>query len=123
MVLTGSFLEAVHMVSTLGIVGDSTGGIVFTLLLSGSVLVPVNRRIAVITGRPAILVSTSLKTSSRIHDGPDDDLREQVDITAFFTLPIHGGSISCLIGATSPAEKRIEQLRQLEREEKMTQTA
>ena len=47
---------------------------------------------------------------------PEEDLREQAEMNAFFIIPISKGFIGRLARTHPPTEKRVEQLRELERE-------
>ena len=75
-----------------------------------------DRGAAVITGRPSALASALRKISSGIERVPDQDLRDQAEMNAFFIIPIKAGFIGRLFSTHPPTEKRIERLQQLERE-------
>ena len=75
-----------------------------------------DRGAAAITGRPAALASALMKISGRMDDVPEDDLREQAEMNAFFIVPIRTGVIARLARTHPPTEKRLERLRRLERE-------
>ena len=75
-----------------------------------------DRGAAVITGRPSALASALMKISGRMDQVPQDDLREQSEMNAFFIIPIKSGIISRLFSTHPSTENRIERLRQLERE-------
>lgn len=75
-----------------------------------------DRGAAVITGRPSALASALMKISGRMDQVPQDDLREQSEMNAFFIIPIKSGFISRLFSTHPSTENRIERLRQLERE-------
>ena len=74
-----------------------------------------DRGAAAITGRPSALASALMKISGNMDRVPEEDLREQAEMNAFFIIPIGKGVISSLARTHPPTEKRIEQLRELER--------
>jgi heat shock protein HtpX len=71
---------------------------------------------ASITGRPAALAAALAKIDGRMDKVPKEDLRDQAEMNAFFIIPIKSGFIASLARTHPPTEKRIERLRQLERE-------
>ncbi|WP_332897618.1 zinc metalloprotease HtpX [Haladaptatus sp. CMSO5] len=71
---------------------------------------------AIITGRPSALASALMKISSGMERVPKEDLREQAEMNAFFIIPIKSGFIGRIASTHPPMEKRIEKLRELERE-------
>jgi len=71
---------------------------------------------AVITGNPAALASALAAIDSRMQDTPTEDLREQAEMNAFFIIPIQKGFIGRIARTHPSTEKRIEKLRNLERE-------
>jgi len=71
---------------------------------------------AAITGQPSALASALAKISNRMDRVPDEDLREQTDMNALFVIPIESGLIARLFRTHPPTEKRIDRLRDLERE-------
>ncbi|WP_435334502.1 zinc metalloprotease HtpX [Haloarchaeobius sp. TZWWS8] len=71
---------------------------------------------AIITGKPAALASALMAIDSEMHRVPTDDFREQAEMNAFFIIPISGSMITRLFSTHPRTEKRIERLRQLERE-------
>ena len=71
-----------------------------------------DRGAATITGRPSALATIS----GRMDRVPEEDLREQAEMNAFFIIPISTGIVGRLARTHPPTEKRIEQLRELERE-------
>jgi heat shock protein HtpX len=75
-----------------------------------------DRGAATITGKPSALASALLKISGRMDQVPKEDLREQAEMNAFFIIPIRSGFIGKLASTHPPTEKRVEKLRQLERE-------
>ncbi len=75
-----------------------------------------DRGAAAITGKPAALASALMKIAGRMDKVPKEDLREQAEMNAFFIIPIRAGFIGRLFSTHPPTEKRVEQLRTLERE-------
>ncbi|WP_262178885.1 zinc metalloprotease HtpX [Haloarcula laminariae] len=71
---------------------------------------------ASITGRPAALATALMKIDSGMEKVPEDDLRGQSEMNAFFIIPIRSGFIGRLFSTHPSTEKRIERLRDLERE-------
>ncbi|PSP58638.1 zinc metalloprotease HtpX [Halobacteriales archaeon QH_8_67_36] len=71
---------------------------------------------ASITGRPAALATALMKIDSGMEKVPSEDLRGQSEMNAFFIIPIRSGFIGRLFSTHPSTEKRIERLRQLERE-------
>jgi len=71
---------------------------------------------ASITGRPAALATALTKIDSGMERVPSEDLRGQSEMNAFFIIPIRSGFIGRLFSTHPSTEKRIERLRQLERE-------
>jgi heat shock protein HtpX len=71
---------------------------------------------AVITGKPSALASALLKISGRMENVPKEDLRDQAEMNAFFIIPIKSGIVGRLFSTHPPTEKRVERLRELERE-------
>ncbi|MDS0260018.1 zinc metalloprotease HtpX [Haloarcula sp. S1CR25-12] len=71
---------------------------------------------ASITGRPAALATALTKIDSGMEKVPKDDLRGQSEMNAFFIIPIRSGFVGRLFSTHPSTEKRIERLRQLERE-------
>jgi heat shock protein HtpX len=69
-----------------------------------------------ITGKPSALASALMKISGRMDKVPKEDMREQAEMNAFFIIPIRKGFIGKLASTHPPTEKRIEQLREMERE-------
>ncbi len=47
---------------------------------------------------------------------PKEDLREQAEMNAFFIIPIRAGAIGRLFSTHPPTERRVDRLRELERE-------
>jgi len=75
-----------------------------------------DRGAATITGRPSALASALLKISGRMDDVPREDLRDQAEMNAFFIIPIRSGAIGRLFSTHPSTEKRVERLRELERQ-------
>ena len=75
-----------------------------------------DRGAATITGNPSALATALMKISGRMDKVPDEDLREQAEMNAFFIIPITRGFIGKIASTHPPTEKRIEKLRELERE-------
>ena len=75
-----------------------------------------DRGAAVITGKPSALASALMKISGNMEKIPQDDLREQAEMNAFFIIPIRSGFIGRLFSTHPSTERRIERLRELERE-------
>ncbi len=71
---------------------------------------------ASITGRPAALATALMKIDSGMEKVPSEDLRGQSEMNAFFIIPIRAGFIGRLFSTHPSTEKRIERLRDLERE-------
>ena len=71
---------------------------------------------ALITGKPSALASALLTIDGRMDRVPDEDLREQAEMNAFFVIPIDRGFVGRIARTHPPTEKRVERLRALERE-------
>ena len=71
---------------------------------------------ALITGQPSALASALLKIDGRMDRVPQEDLREQSEMNAFFILPAKGNTITKLFSTHPSTEKRVDRLRDLERE-------
>jgi len=74
-----------------------------------------DRGAAAITGNPGALASALMKISGRMDQVPKNDMREEAEMNAFFIIPIKSGVVGRLFSTHPPTEKRIDQLRQLER--------
>ena len=74
-----------------------------------------DRGAAAITGNPSALASALMKISGQMDKVPKDDMREEAEMNAFFIIPIKSGIVGQLFSTHPPTEKRIEQLRDLER--------
>ncbi|WP_138007954.1 zinc metalloprotease HtpX [Halalkalirubrum salinum] len=75
-----------------------------------------DRGAAAITGNPAALASALMAINGRMDRVPKEDLREQAEMNAFFIFPIRSGFIGRIASTHPPMEKRIERLREMERE-------
>ncbi|XVH32879.1 zinc metalloprotease HtpX [Haloferacaceae archaeon DSL9] len=75
-----------------------------------------DRGAAIITGKPSALASALMTIDGRMDRVPKEDLREQAEMNAFFIIPIRSGLIGKLASTHPSTEKRIERLRELERE-------
>jgi heat shock protein HtpX len=75
-----------------------------------------DRGAAAITGKPSALASALATIDGRMDRVPEEDLRDQAEMNAFFIIPIRSGFIGKLASTHPPTEKRIERLRELERE-------
>jgi len=71
---------------------------------------------ALITGKPSALASALLTIEGGMDRVPGEDLREQAEMNAFFVIPIDRGFIGRIARTHPPTEKRVEKLRDLERE-------
>ncbi|WP_226482303.1 zinc metalloprotease HtpX [Natrinema amylolyticum] len=111
--------------------GGGGGGIVVAILVSLVVWIisylliralsryreyAADRGAAAITGNPSALASALLKISGEMDKVPKDDMREEAEMNAFFIIPIRSGVIGRLFSTHPPTERRVEQLRDLERE-------
>jgi len=75
-----------------------------------------DRGAAVITGNPSALASALLRIDGRMDNVPREDLREQAEMNAFFIIPIRSGFIGKIASTHPSTERRVERLRDLERE-------
>ncbi len=71
---------------------------------------------AVITGKPSALASALMKIDGDMEKVPKDDMRDQAEMNAFFIIPIKTGFVGKLFSTHPSTEKRVERLRDLERE-------
>ena len=71
---------------------------------------------AAITGKPGALASALMTINGRMDKVPDDDLRGQAEMNAFFVIPIKSGTIGKLFSTHPDTETRVERLRDLEKE-------
>ena len=75
-----------------------------------------DRGAVVITGKPSALASALMTIDGRMDRVPDEDLRKQSEMNAFFIVPISKGAIAKFFKTHPPTEKRVDRLRELERE-------
>ncbi|ELY84574.1 zinc metalloprotease HtpX [Natrinema altunense] len=75
-----------------------------------------DRGAAAITGNPSALASALLKISGEMDKVPKDDMREEAEMNAFFIIPIKSGIVGRLFSTHPSTERRVDQLRDLERE-------
>jgi heat shock protein HtpX len=71
---------------------------------------------AAITGQPSALASALTKLSGEMDQVPSEDAREQAEMNAFFIIPIRKGFVGSLFRTHPATEKRVERLRDLERQ-------
>ena len=71
---------------------------------------------AMISGKPSKLASALLKIDNRIDKVPQEDLRDQAEMNAFFIIPIKSGIVGRLFRTHPTTERRVERLRELEKE-------
>ncbi|MFB6070672.1 MAG: zinc metalloprotease HtpX, partial [Halanaeroarchaeum sp.] len=57
-----------------------------------------------------------LKIDTRMDRVPEEDLRDQAEMNAFFIVPISAGIVGRLFRTHPTTESRVERLRALERE-------
>jgi heat shock protein HtpX len=75
-----------------------------------------DRGAAAITGKPGALASALLAIDDSMDQVPTEDLRDQSEMNAFFIIPIRSGFVGRVFSTHPPTEKRVEALRELERE-------
>ena len=75
-----------------------------------------DRGAATITGNPGALASALMTISGEVDKVPDKDLREEAEMNAFFIIPLKSGVVGRLFSTHPATERRVEALRQLERE-------
>ena len=63
------------------------------------------------------LASALMSISGRMDNVPQEDLRDQAEMNAFFIIPIRSGFIGKIASTHPPTEKRIEKLRELEKQQ------
>ncbi|WP_458187771.1 zinc metalloprotease HtpX [Haladaptatus sp. NG-WS-4] len=71
---------------------------------------------ATITGKPSALASALMTIDGRMDKVPKEDLREEAEMNAFFIIPIRSGFVGRLFSTHPSTERRVERLRELERE-------
>jgi len=75
-----------------------------------------DRGAAAITGNPSALASALMTISGRMDRVPQEDLREQAEMNAFFVIPIKSGVVGRLFSTHPPTERRVERLRDMARD-------
>ncbi|MFO8116287.1 MAG: zinc metalloprotease HtpX [Halorubrum sp.] len=75
-----------------------------------------DRGAALITGKPGALASALMTIDGRMDRVPEEDLRQEAEMNAFFIIPIRSGFIGKLASTHPATENRIDRLRELERE-------
>ena len=75
-----------------------------------------DRGAASITGNPGALASALLTIDGRMDQVPSEDLRDEAEMNAFFIIPIRKGFIGRIASTHPPTERRVDRLRDLERE-------
>ena len=72
---------------------------------------------AILTGAPLALASALSKISDDVYRIPEKDLRQVEHANAFFIVSaIKGNKMAALLSSHPPLEKRIERLRNMQRE-------
>ncbi|WP_284012772.1 zinc metalloprotease HtpX [Halobaculum litoreum] len=71
---------------------------------------------AAISGKPGALASALVTIDSGMDRVPKEDLRDTAEMNAFFVIPIRSGFVGKLFSTHPSTEKRVERLRELERE-------
>jgi heat shock protein HtpX len=72
-----------------------------------------DRGAAIITGQPSALASALTKISGGMEKVPDEDLRDQAEMNAFFIHPVKAGFVGKLASTHPSTEKRIERLQDM----------
>ncbi len=75
-----------------------------------------DRGAALITGKPGALASALMTIDGRMDKVPEEDLREEAEMNAFFIIPIKAGFVGKIASTHPSTENRIEKLRELEKE-------
>ncbi|GAA0531429.1 zinc metalloprotease HtpX [Halorubrum ejinorense] len=75
-----------------------------------------DRGAALITGKPGALASALMTIDGRMDKVPKEDLREEAEMNAFFIIPIKAGFVGRIASTHPSTERRIEKLRDLEKE-------
>jgi heat shock protein HtpX len=75
-----------------------------------------DRGAAAITGNPSALAGALMAISGRMDRVPQEDLREQAEMNAFFVIPIKSGFVGRVFSTHPPTERRVERLREMARE-------
>ena len=71
---------------------------------------------AAISGKPGALASALVTIDGGMDRVPDEDLRDTAEMNAFFVIPIKSSVVGKLFSTHPSTEKRVERLRDLERE-------
>ncbi|MFB6095082.1 MAG: zinc metalloprotease HtpX [Halodesulfurarchaeum sp.] len=71
---------------------------------------------AMISGKPSQLASALMKIDSRMDRVPQEDLRDQAEMNAFFIIPVKAGVVGKLFRTHPTTENRVERLRELEQQ-------
>jgi len=72
---------------------------------------------AVLTGAPLQLASALSKISNDMYQIPEKDLRQVKHANAFFIVPtLNGDNLAAMLSSHPPMEKRIERLREMQRQ-------
>jgi heat shock protein HtpX len=71
---------------------------------------------AMISGKPSKLASALLKIDNRMDKVPEEDLRSEAEMNAFFIIPIRKGLVGRLFRTHPTTDKRVERLRELEKQ-------
>jgi heat shock protein HtpX len=75
-----------------------------------------DRGAALITGKPGALASALMTIDGRMDKVPEEDLREEAEMNAFFIIPIKAGFVGKIASTHPSTDNRIEKLRELEKE-------
>ena len=75
-----------------------------------------DRGAALITGKPGALASALMTIDGRMDRVPEEDLREEAEMNAFFIIPIKAGFVGKIASTHPSTENRIERLREMEKE-------
>ncbi|PSQ57156.1 zinc metalloprotease HtpX [Halobacteriales archaeon SW_8_68_21] len=75
-----------------------------------------DRGAALITGQPGALASALMTIDGRMDKVPEEDLREEAEMNAFFIIPIKAGFVGKIASTHPSTENRIERLREMEKE-------
>jgi heat shock protein HtpX len=72
-----------------------------------------DRGAAIITGQPSALASALTKIADGMEKVPEEDLRDQAEMNAFFILPVKSGFVGKLASTHPPTERRIDRLQDM----------
>jgi heat shock protein HtpX len=76
-----------------------------------------DRGAAILTGAPAQLASALAKIADDVYRIPEKDLRQVERANAFFIIPaLKGNKMAAMLSSHPPVEKRIERLREIQRQ-------